>query len=520
MAPRRVNLWASVVGLVSALVTLAAAEVVALFVAAGSSPIFAVGAFVIDLVPGWVKEFVIGLFGTNDKVALLALLAIIVAALAVGIGILEYRRSPWGSIGLGVLGIVALIAATSRAGANLVWGFPTLVGVVLGVFTLRKLIESLRDWVDAVRQGTAIKRNAQRGALTRRRFLTAAGVTAAAALVVGIGSRVMNSATTAVNTVRQALTLPKATTPAPPIPAGADLGIPGVAPLISTNDTFYRIDTALQVPAVDSSTWKLKITGMVANEVEIGFDELLALPLIESATTLMCVSNEIGGDLIGNAVWLGYPIRELLAKAGPTSGADMVLSTSIDGFTASTPLEVLMEADRNSILAVGMNGAPLPIEHGFPVRMVVPGLYGYVSATKWVSELKVTTFAQDQAYWTVRGWSDHGPVKTSSRIDVPQTGATVAAGKVAVAGVAWAQHTGISGVDVRIDAGDWVPARLADPISADTWRQWVYEWDAPTGYHHVEVRATDAAGSTQSGNHVDVIPNGAEGWHSISVTVS
>jgi DMSO/TMAO reductase YedYZ molybdopterin-dependent catalytic subunit len=520
MTVRRGNLWASAVGVIAALVTLAAAEVVALFVAAGSSPVFAVGALVIDLVPGWVKEFVIGLFGTNDKVALLSLLAVIVVALAVGLGILEFRRSPWGSVGLGVLGVIALIASTTRAGANLVWGFPTLVGVALGIFTLRKLVGSLRDWSDAAGQGTAIKRNATRGALTRRRFLTAAGVTAAAALVVGIGARVMNSATTAVNTVREALTLPKPTTPAPPIPPGADLGIPGVAPLISANADFYRIDTALQVPSVDSSTWKLKITGMVANEVEIGFDELLALPLTESVTTLMCVSNEVGGNLIGNAVWLGYPIRELLAKAAPTAGADMVLSTSVDGFTASTPLDVLMDPDRESIFAVGMNGAPLPLEHGFPVRMVVPGLYGYVSATKWVTELKVTTFAQDQAYWTVRGWSDHGPVKTSSRIDVPQDGATVAAGKVAVAGVAWAQHRGISGVEVRVDAGNWVPARLADPISADTWRQWVYEWDATSGNHHVEVRATDATGATQSGNRVDVIPNGAEGWHSIAVSVS
>jgi DMSO/TMAO reductase YedYZ molybdopterin-dependent catalytic subunit len=330
----------------------------------------------------------------------------------------------------------------------------------------------------------------------------------------------MNAARTAVNTAREALKLPAAATPAPVAPAGASLDVEGISPLFTRNAAFYRIDTALQIPVIEASEWRLKVTGMVENEVEIGFDELLALPLTETAVTLMCVSNEVGGDLIGNAMWLGYPIRELLAKAGPKAGADMVLSSSKDGWTASTPLEVLLDPERDCLLAVGMNGDPLPIEHGFPVRMVVPGLYGYVSATKWVVELEVTKFANQNAYWTDRGWSALGPVKTSSRIDVPLSGATVMAGSVAIAGVAWAQHTGIDGVEVRVDGGAWQAARLADAVSVDTWRQWVYDWQASAGDHTIEARAKDSAGTTQSGDPVPVVPDGAEGWHSIRVRVN
>jgi DMSO/TMAO reductase YedYZ molybdopterin-dependent catalytic subunit len=273
------------------------------------------------------------------------------------------------------------------------------------------------------------------------------------------------------------------------------------------------------VPTIDAANWTLRITGMVEEEIEISFDELLALPLIETHVTLMCVSNEIGGGLVGNAKWLGYPIRELLARAKPLAGADMVLSRSVDGWTASTPLQVLQDANRNSILAVGMNGEPLPVEHGFPVRMVVPGLYGYVSATKWVVEMKLTSFAAETAYWTDRGWSEKGPVKTSSRIDVPRTGRSVTAGTVPIAGVAWAQHTGIDAVEVRVDDGPWQRATLAEAISADTWRQWLFEWDAPAGNHVIEARAIDSAGGIQSGTPRPVVPDGAEGWHTVSVTV-
>jgi DMSO/TMAO reductase YedYZ molybdopterin-dependent catalytic subunit len=339
----------------------------------------------------------------------------------------------------------------------------------------------------------------------------------AAASVAAVAGGVLSKAATAVTDARAKLRLPTPTKPVAPVPAGADLGVPGVTSYVTPNDEFYRIDTALQVPVIDPDKWRLTITGMVENEVSITYAELSAKPLVEHYTTLTCVSNEVGGDLAGNARWLGYPIRELLAQAKPRAGADMVLSTSDDGFTAGTPLTALTDPNREAILAIGMNGEPLPIEHGFPVRMVVPGLYGYVSATKWVVNLKVTTYAQDEAYWTPLGWSEKGPIKLASRIDVPTRGADV--GTVAVAGVAWCQHTGISKVEVQIDQGPWQPADLAETTGPDTWRQWKYAWQATPGDHQITVRATDSKGNLQTAAQAPPAPNGATGYHSISVKV-
>lgn len=489
-----------------------------MIVAPPSSPFLAVGALTIDLAPPPVKDAVIALFGTGDKAFLLALLGIVLVIAAAGAGALEFRRPPWGTVLVIVLGGVATVAVATRAHSNALWSLPAIAGTIAACLVLRLAVRRLHDWSEAAE--TVDEDSSQSAtASTRRSFLFLIGGTAAAALLVGVGSRMANAARVAADTIREAVMLPKPQSAAPPIPTGSSFEIDGLSPLVTPNDDFYRIDTALQVPAVDPTTWRLRVTGMVENEFEISFDELLALPLTETIITLMCVSNQVGGDLIGNAVWLGYPIRKLLAKAVPQAGADMVLSTSVDGFTASTPLEVLEDEDRNSILAVGMNGAPLPPQHGFPVRMVVPGLYGYVSATKWVTELKVTTFDAEAAYWTHRGWSEKGPIKIGSRIDVPASRTSVAAGTVAVAGVAWAQHTGIQGVEVRVDGGQWTPARLAAPISADTWVQWVYEWDAAPGDHVLEARATDATGEVQSGDSVPVVPDGAEGWHAVPVTV-
>ena len=297
-----------------------------------------------------------------------------------------------------------------------------------------------------------------------RSFLQALTVTAAASVIGGTAAAIWRGAAIAVSEARGRLTLPAAASPAPAIPAGAEAGVEGIAALVTPNPDFYRIDTALSVPSVNPDQWTLKVTGMVDREVSLSFAELLAKPLVERHITIACVSNGVGGDLIGNARWLGWPVRELLAQARPQPGADMVLSRSADGWTAGTPLEVLTE-DRDALLAVGMNAEPLPLEHGFPVRLVVPGLYGYVSATKWVTELKVTRFADDAGYWTPRGWSERGPIKTSSRIDVPRSGRPVSAGTVVIAGVAWAQHTGIGKVEVRIDRGPWRDAELASGIS-------------------------------------------------------
>ena len=517
MTARRQNLWAALVGLIAAAATLALAEVAALLIAPAASPLLAVGSLVIDLVPAWLKNLVIALFGTDDKVVLLVTLGVLVAALAAGVGILEYRRPPSGIVGLVLVGGIATFAVVTRADASAMWAVPTVLGMVLGVVVLRVGVDRLHRWAAAASEGVPEFADSS---VSRRGFLVMAGVTAAASVVAGVAARAMNAGTTAVNAVREALRLPAPAVAAPPIPAGAELDIEGIAPLVSSNTDFYRIDTALQVPVINADDWTLRITGMVENEIEVTFAELLALPLVETYVTLMCVSNEVGGYLTGNAKWLGYPIRELLARAKPTRGADVVLSTSQDGFTATTPLEVLQDTGRNSLLAVGMNGEALPLEHGYPVRMVVPGLYGYVSATKWVVELKVSTFAKESAYWTDRGWAAKGPVKTSSRIDVPSFGDEIEPGTtVAIAGVAWAQHVGIERVEVRIDTDPWQEATLAEAISADTWRQWFIEWTATSGDHTIEVRATDATGFTQTEKRVDVIPDGAEGWHTIQVRV-
>ncbi|HEX5858214.1 MAG TPA: molybdopterin-dependent oxidoreductase, partial [Microbacterium sp.] len=353
---------------------------------------------------------------------------------------------------------------------------------------------------------------------SRRSLLVWAGSATALGVLAAVGASAVRAGTRGIAVIRDALKLPAAAVTAPAIPAGTELGLPGLAPVITPNDQFYRIDTALVVPQIDPATWSLRIHGLVEREVELTWDELLALPLEESVTTLACVSNEVGGDLIGNALWLGYPIRELLARAKPTTDADMVLSRSIDGFTASTPLEVLTD-DRDAILAVGMNGEPLPAEHGFPVRMVVPGLYGYVSATKWVTELEVTRFDEQRAYWTDRGWSERGPIKLQSRIDVPRRGQGLKAGDVVIAGVAWQQHVGIEGVEVQIDEGEWRPATLATAISDDTWVQWSLPWTAKKGDHVIRCRATNKEGERQTEDEVGVVPDGATGWHWRTVSV-
>ena len=359
---------------------------------------------------------------------------------------------------------------------------------------------------------------AQGGPPARRHFLVAAGVTAAAAAIGEVGGRSLSTRKN-VSLAQQSLRFPKAVQPVAPLPPGVNLPVPGISPFITPNGQFYRVDTALLIPQVDPSNWKLRIHGMVAREITITFDELLHRPLIEDYLTLCCVSNPVGGPYVGNAKWLGASLAALIREARPRSGADQLLATSADGFTSGTPLSVVLDG-RDALLAVAMNGAALPTAHGFPARLVVPGLFGYVSACKWVVDLEVTTFAAAQAYWVPRGWSQMGPVKTESRIDVPTDGASVKAGKVAVAGVAWAQHKGIEAVEARVDHGPWHEATLAAVPGIDTWQQWVWEWDATPGTHLVEARATDKTGYTQTSVVEDVAPNGASGYPATQVSVS
>ncbi|HMH57953.1 MAG TPA: molybdopterin-dependent oxidoreductase [Galbitalea sp.] len=516
MTARRRDVFAGLIGIAAAIATLAAAGVVALLLGL-ASPLFSVGALVIDLAPPGVKEFAIALFGTGDKAFLIVVLAVVVLVAAIASGILQSRRPPLGVILLLVVALVALVAALTRANASVLNGAPTVVGAIVGTLVLRGLTASLERWRNASTQRT--QRSGSSGLVERRSFLQYLAVGSVVGILVGVGAQTLAGVTGAASTVLNKIRLPVAATPAPPIPTGAELHVPGLTPYITPNTSFYRIDTALVVPSVDPKEWKLTISGMVEKKVVISFAELLAKPLEEHPITLTCVSQEVGGNLIGNAVWLGYPIRNLLAEAQPTPGADMVLSTSVDGFTAGTPLSVLQDPGTAAMLAVGMNGEQLPPEHGFPVRMVVPGLYGYVSATKWVVDLKVTTFARDQAYWTPRGYSAKGPIKLSSRIDTPKDGRRLTAGTVAIAGVAWDQHVGIAGVQVQIDDEPWADATLARVASVDTWLQWMYHWPATKGNHQVAVRAINVKGEVQTSALASPVPNGGTGLHTIAVGV-
>lgn len=511
--PRRLLLAAGA-GVVSGGAFLAVAELLALLVARQASPIIAIGSFVIDIVPRWAKEFAIETFGSNDKLFLLASLGVAVVVASAVAGILEVMRPPLGVLVVSVAGVLAVLATVTRTGSGALAALPAAAGAAAGAVLLHLLARRLRRWRRDEADG-----DAEQAHLDRRRFFLLAGITAAGALVVGVGARLGNAAVTSVAGLRAAVKLP-APRKTLAVPAGADLRIPGLSPLFTPNADFYRVDTALTVPTVDPSTWRLTVDGMVGRRVVLTFDDLLGMGLTEYGITLTCVSNQVGGNLVGNARWLGVPVRTILAKASPRAGADMVLSRSVDGFTASTPLAALTDPHRDAILAVAMNGEPLPQEHGFPVRMVVPGLYGYVSATKWLTQLTVTTFAKDKAYWTPRGYSEQAPIKLSSRIDTPRIDKAVPQGPVTIAGVAWAQSVGIAKVEVKIDEGDWREAQLAPAVNADSWVQWRLDWTATSGTHTVVVRATDAHGTLQAKERTPIAPNGSTGWQSTLIRVS
>ncbi|KDA04692.1 oxidoreductase [Microbacterium sp. CH12i] len=523
---KRFILWSALAGVIGGGVFLATAELFALLFARAASPILAVGGFVIDIVPQPFKEFAIATFGEYDKIALLAGLGLAVFIASAISGILQFVRPPLGAVALVIAGALSTAAILTRAGVTPLAFLPPVLGTVVGVLVLVLLCRRLRAWRDSA-VGTA-NAGASTGhadgertptGVDRRRFFVLAAVAGASAIIVGITARTVSMAVASVESIRSALRLPSPRSRVT-VPSGAELDVPGLSPLFTPNEDFYRVDTALTVPTIDPETWRLVIDGMVDQRVELSFQDILDMGLDEYAITLTCVSNEVGGELVGNAMWLGVPLRDVLAKAGPQSGADMVLSRSVDGYTASTPLSALTDDGLDAILAVAMNGEPLPLEHGFPVRMVVPGLYGYVSATKWLTELKVTTFADDEAYWTPRGYSAEAPIKFSSRVDTPKLGAAVEAGRIPIAGVAWAQSVGIESVEVSIDNGDWVAATLSAPVNEDTWVQWLMEWDATPGTHYVAVRAINKNGDMQVEERAPIAPDGSSGWQRSLIRVN
>jgi DMSO/TMAO reductase YedYZ molybdopterin-dependent catalytic subunit len=496
-------------GSLGAAAALAVSELVTGMRDSGPSLVSAVGTEFIDRFAASLKSLAVSLFGTNDKVALVVGIVIVSLLLGGLFGMVARTRFWLGAAGFGAFGAVGLWAYLRHPAGDTVTGLLAAgLAVAAGIGTLALLLRLSRS------EGVSSQAAAVMGMPSRRAFLTASatlGVGAAVTAALGRRARGANA-----SAAREAVVLPTAARAvASPRP---ELAIPGLSPYITPNEDFYRIDTALTVPQVDLDSWRLDVRGMVERPFSVSFDDLLAMDGVEETVTLQCVSNEVGGDLVGNAAWQGVPLVDLLERAGVEAGASQVVGRSVDRWTAGFPTELAGDG-RVAIVAYAMNGEPLPLRHGFPARLVVSGLYGYVSATKWLREIELTTWDGFDGYWVPRGWAKEGPIKTASRIDVPRSGATVEAGGVAVAGVAWAPTRGISAVEVQVDDGAWETCRLADVASEHTWVQWVLDWDATPGDHVLRVRATDATGTVQTSDMRPPQPDGATGWHARRVRV-
>ena len=487
-------------GLVAGLAGIAVSHLVTMLLTIRATPLLAVAEAIIELTPGSLVESLIHLVGQWDKPLLIVGVTAGSVALATWAGVLAQRSRFLPSVVFLLMGTIAAVAVSTRPGASAYDVIPVVAGTATWLFVLSLLVNRLVQ-----EDRTADPDQA------RRRFLTTAGTVMVLAAVAGVGGQVAGRARRVADQARKLLRLPVTRGRKP---AGSALEVPGIEPWRTSNIDFYQIDTALTLPTIDPMDWRLRVHGMVENELILTYEDLLGRDLTEDWVTLCCVSNEVGGDLIGNAWWSGVRVADVLAEAGVSPEADAVLQTSHDGWTCGTPLEVLTD-DRNALLAFAMNGEPLPVNHGFPVRMVVPGLYGYVSATKWLVDLEVTRFEDFTAFWTARGWAEQAPVKTQSRVDAPRSGATVPAGRRRIGGSAWAQHTGIAKVEYRLDGGAWTEASLGRVPNVDTWVQWAAEVDVPPGPHTLAVRATDRSGYTQTGVEAAVIPDGATGWHRV-----
>jgi DMSO/TMAO reductase YedYZ molybdopterin-dependent catalytic subunit len=523
--PRRVTTTASStvlsrkvaagIGVLAVWAALGVGHLVAGLISPASSPYLAVGDQVIRLSPEPLTEFAKTQLGTNDKPVLLIGMLLVIMLLAAAAGLASRERPDWGVravVAMGLLGTAAVVFGTVFSPLDLI---APLASMAAGVAAFR--------WLHHL--GLLARTPVEQGKGVSRRTMLVGGSAAvglgALASAVG-GQRLAQGIQSARDDVNAALANATYVERATQAPAGAAFPQLGTPTFLTNNADFYRIDTALRIPTLSATDWKLQIHGMVANAVTLSFADLVKRPLVERTITMTCVSNPIGGNLISTANFIGVPLRDVLLEAGVQPGADQLFSTSADGWNTSTPTSVVMDRGRGALLAIGMNGEALPPEHGFPVRMVVPGLYGYVSGTKWLVDIEATTFADPdkQGYWYERGWSQMGPIKTMSRIDNPQGFATVTADTVAVAGIAWAQHTGIAKVEVRSDGGPWQAATLSDEVSVDAWRMWNTELKLPPGSHYVEVRATDKSGYTQTDQRADPIPNGASGWPSVRFSVA
>ena len=504
-------------GAVAVGAALAVGEVLAGLVAGVPSPVLSIARFIVDIQPPGAKDVVVALFGENDKLAFEIFIVLVALAIGAWVGRLAARRPDVAS------GIIAVFALA---------GFAAALRDPNDVMVLSAVAAALQAWIGIKLLGFLVRladpssaAAAERGRAgmpdwRRRSLLQVGGAIAVGSILAGTAGRLLLA--------RQRTPVSDGAIPVAPDPAelppGADIATQdlvaaGLAPIVVPNGDFYRIDTAFVPPDVDRATWTLRVHGLVDREVTLTYDELVALPIIEQFVTIACVSNEVGGTLVGNARWTGVKLRTVLEMAGVQDSADQLVGRSIDGFTAGMPVEWVMDESREPMIAVGMNGEPLPRLHGYPARLIIPGLYGYVSATKWLTELELTRFDTFEAFWIPRGWAAKAPILTQSRIDVPADGAAVDPGQVAVAGVAWAPDRGISAVEVSVDGGAWQGARLSSPISKATWVQWLYPWDATPGDHRIEVRAIDGTGDVQTDARSNPAPDGARGHHAIQVSV-
>jgi DMSO/TMAO reductase YedYZ molybdopterin-dependent catalytic subunit len=508
----------AIAGSVAAGVALGIGELVAAFGPTLPSLVVGVGGWIIDRSPGWVTRTAIDLVGTSNKPLLITGIVLVTLAVGAWVGRRAIRHHSIGIAAFTAFGLIGALAASGEPGADL---FSALTVAVLaasvGIGTLLALL--------VVGDGRLPLTARQAESPTdphasRRSFLGLASAAGTFGALTAAGGRRL-AASSAVEAARSEIVLPPAATTAPTTtpPLGAHAEIPGISPLYTPNDQFFRIDTALTVPQVDPDHWSLTLDGLVDQPFSLTFDELSAMPLVEVDVTLACVSNEVGGHLVGTARWLGVPLTTLLERAGVRPDAQQVVGRSVDGFTAGFPLAVLGD-ERPALVAIGMNGEPLPLRHGFPARLVVSGLYGYVSATKWLERIELTTWEGFDGYWIPRGWSKEGPIHTQARIDVPRDNALVGGGPIPIAGVAWAPSRGVVRVEVQVDDGPWLEAELSDPIGPHAWRQWLVRWDAESGDHTVRVRTTDGTGEVQTAEARPPAPSGATGRHEIRVQVS
>ena len=497
-------------GILAALAGMGVGHLVAAVTEPASSPVLAVGEVVIDHTPTAVKNWAIVHFGTHDKTILVGSVLVGVLLLAGVAGVLAHRSFRLGAGMLVLLVGVALYAELSRPVVHLSDAVPGLVTAVVGVATLGLLVRLDRGHSDPVPEATP-----SAAPTSRRAVLLGVGGVAVLAAVSGYAGRLVAHSRAAIGNIA----LPRPQSPAKDLPKGLDRAIPGITSFRTPVDDFYRVDTRLSLPIVDHSSWELVIDGDVSRAQSLSYDDLLAMPMIERDITLTCVSNEVGGPYVGGARWLGVPLRTLLDRAGVGHSADQILSTDVDGMTISTPLALATDG-RDAMIAVGMNGEPLPRAHGFPARMVVPGLYGFISACKWINRMTLTTYDEHTAYWTDRGWSEQAPIKIESRIDTPQGLQRVKAGSTFIGGIAWAQPVGVAKVEVQVDGSAWREAKLGPSAGNDYWRQWYVEWDARPGPHQLSCRATDRDGHVQTSARTSPFPDGASGIQKIQVTVT